>query len=1008
MTPSRIAFSLCLLALAASAGAQQAARKSYIVELADTPAAGYSGTISGLRATRPAAGTRFNPSAADVQLYMSYLDGRRAAVQASVPAAQVFQKYGVVFNGFAARLTDAELLKLASNPGVRAITVDEARPINTNYTPTFLGINGPGGAWSMLDASGRAVRGEGVVIAHVDTGVWPENPSVSDKVDALGKPIASHLPGTVVYDPLPAGRYRGICQAGEGFSAAKCNNKLVGAQYFNAGWIASGIDTWPLEYLNSPRDEDGHGTHTLTTAGGNQNTDVVVAGNPVAGISGIAPRARLAAYKVCFTDRVNKVSRGSGSCFPSDSVAAIDKAVADGVDVINFSVSGSQTTFRDAVEVAFFYAAEAGVFVAASAGNSGPGNTVAHLSPWLTTVGNSTHDRFTVASVTLGNGVTASGPSFQGAGLAATALVNASAAGLPSATGANLARCFGAADGLPAQLDPAKVAGKIVVCERGGNFLVNKSANALEAGAAGMILQNTPTSANTTLVIAHSVPTVHLSNASYAAVTGYAATAGATAAFGPGVQVAGVVAPVMADTSSRGPNRADANVLKPDITAPGTDIIAGYSNHSVDAAQRAQIIAGTLIPGPGANMISGTSMSSPHVAGAAALLKQANPGWSPYAIKSALMTSARQSVKLANGAVDADRWGFGAGHLDPTAALATSLVYDSTARDHRDYYNGAINPWNLNLASLTRAAVVGVGSLTRTLTNKGSNTVTYTAAASLAGFDVTVVPASLTLAGGASASYTTTLARASVPLETWVFGDVTWSGDGKQVRSPLSAKAVSLAVLGEVTDTRAAGTKVFTVGTGYDGSLLSAAVGLVPATRNSGRVSTGDRVCYDFTVPAGAKIARVQLLNSETEGGSASDLDLAVYRGATPVAQSGGGTSDELISLSNPAAGAYSACVEGYAPINGSASFTLSSWVVGPAVGTQSLRAFGASRVVVAGTASVGIAWNVAAGARYLGVVEFRNSAAAAPIGSTTVLIDTALPVLATATAPVLRDKIPR
>ena len=132
----------------------------------------------------------------------------------------------------------------------------------------------------------------------------------------------------------------------------------------------------------------------------------------------------------------------------------------------------------------------------------------------------------------------------------------------------------------------------------------------------------------------------------------------------------------MASTSSRGPNQADLDVLKPDITAPGTDIIAAYTNTSIGAAERAQIIAGTLIPGPGADMISGTSMSSPHVAGSAALLRQAHPDWSPFAIKSALMTSAVQSVKLANGATDADRWGFGSGHLNPSGALATTLVYD--------------------------------------------------------------------------------------------------------------------------------------------------------------------------------------------------------------------------------------------------------------------------------------------------------------------------------------------
>jgi subtilisin family serine protease len=391
----------------------------------------------------------------------------------------------------------------------------------------------------------------------------------------------------------------------------------------------------------------------------------------IPGISGIAPRARLAAYKSCYVPLTNGAP-GQGSCYASDSVAAIDKAVADGVDVINFSIGGSQTSVRDAVQTAFANAALSGVFVAASAGNSGPGNTVAHSSPWVTTVGNSTHDRYTVATVTLGNGYQATGPSFQTAGIPSKPLIWSRQAGFDNVpVTSNQALCYGAADGVSALLDPAKVAGKIVICERGGNVLVNKATNAKTAGAAGMVLLNTPTSANSVLTIAFDVPTVHVSNVHHAAITAYVAGATPTAAFSGAVLQPGVIAPVMNDSSSRGPSLADLNILKPDITAPGTDIIAAYTNRSITPAQRQQIIDGTLVPGPGANMITGTSMSSPHVAGAAALLRQANPTWSPFAIKSALMTSAQQTVKLANGANDTNRWGFGSGHLNPNGALAT-------------------------------------------------------------------------------------------------------------------------------------------------------------------------------------------------------------------------------------------------------------------------------------------------------------------------------------------------
>lgn len=1018
-----IGAALAGLALSASA---QLARKPYIVQLADAPVAAYAGGVAGYAATKPAPGARLNASAAAVQAYTAYLDGRQSAVAASIGSAPVTYRYKNILNGFAAWLTDAELAKLTTSTGVRAIFADQAMPVDTSYTPTYLGINAaPNGVWTRQDASGRAIKGEGVIVAHLDTGVWPENASFSDRVDGAGKPIASHLPGTVVYGAPPAA-WAGACQAGQGFTAANCNNKLIGARYFNATWkqaVALNIvRTWSGEYLDSPRDADGHGSHTLSTSGGNEGVAANVVGSTFT-ISGIAPRARVAAYKVCYTATTaltNDIPNPNGaSCFQSDSAAAADQAVLDGVDVINFSIGGNRAAFNGVVDVAFANASFAGVFVATSAGNSNvfPGNasTVAHVAPWTMTVGNSTHDRFTVATATLGNGTTATGPSFQTGGLPSKPLILATDAGvapyasLSDADKIALARCYTAADrasiaplaSAAAALDPAKVAGKIVVCYRGGNVLVNKTQEVADGGGAGAIILNIPAgilpppangaSANTTFNIAHAVPTVHLPAADAAAVIGYATGGAGTASFGPGTQVAGVIAPVMADTSSRGPNQADPNLLKPDITAPGTDIIAAYTNTSITPQQRLDIIAGTLIPGPGADMISGTSMAAPHVAGAAALLRQANPSWSPYAIKSALMTSAQQTVKLANGVADPSPWGYGAGHLNPNGALDTRVVYDQSITDHIDYYFGAINGRQLNTASLTYANVVGVGSLQRTLTNKGSTAVTYSATASLPGFLVTVAPAALTIPPGGSASYTVTMRRTTAAMEQWSFGHVTWAGSGlPAVRSPLSAKPSMFVGLSSVTDTRNVGTKVFTVAFGYTGSLITLPIGLVPATTFDGRVVTNQRQCFAFAVPAGARQLRAQLFNTDTEGGSASDLDLTVFRGTATVGTSGNVASNELVTLVNPTAAAdYSACVDGYDPVNGSAGYRLSVWVVGP-TSPGTLSAFGPKRVVTGGVASIGVSWNVAAGARYLGVVDYRDTAGATPIGSTTVFIDNA------------------
>lgn len=1021
----RLTWAAALLATALSAGAQTEVRKGYIVQLAEPPAASYDGSVSGLAATRPATGSKLDVRATHVQNYLRYLDGRASNVLASVPSARVYHRYGVAINGFAAALTDAELVALASNPNVRAITEDTPRQMDTATTPNFLGLTAPGGAWSRLDAQGRAIKGEDVIIAHVDGGVWPENKSFADHVDAQGRPVFAGTPGaTLAYQPLPAGRYLGTCQAGMGFTAANCNNKLIGAQYFNAGWKQFAAGTWAFEYLDSPRDPDGHGTHTLSTSGGNANA-MTPQGVP---INGIAPRARLAAYRVCYSGTGGPDATTGNGCYPSDSVAAINKAVADKVDVINYSISGSQTNPRDAVGEAFKNAAAAGVFVSASAGNSGPGNAVAHLGTWLTTVGNSTHDRFTATTVTLGNGAQYTGAArFQGNGAFSAPLILASEAGLPGADPTFVNLCYAATDnGGVAVLDPAKIAGKIVVCDRGVTARVNKSLAVAQAGGVGTILLNADAAADGLNIDEHVIPTVHLQLVYRAAVRAYAAGGQGTAAFGPSGQLPGVIAPVMASSSSRGPNKGDGNVLKPDITAPGTDIFAAYANRAnANTADRNAILAGTKAGDEGAISISGTSMAAPHVAGVAALLKQANPTWSPYAIKSAIMSSAQQTVKLANGAPDPDRWGYGAGHLNPNGALDTKLVYDSTNADHQAYFVGTKPGADVNLASITRGDVVGTATVTRTVTNKGAAAVTYTAAATLPGYAIAVTPSSFTLAPGASQTFSVSMTPTTAAAETWSFGELVWNGsDGSATRSPVSAKSIGIIVSSEITDTRATGSKAYTVGLGYTGRVQSTATGLVPAVRLSASVNQNPTslLCFGtathFDVPANSKLLRVQMFNSETQGGASTDFDLYVQRNSLA---NGSGTwstvgtsaldgSDELVQLRYPQSGRYRLCFVAYATGGSAKAFTINRWLVGPTVAPATLRALGAGNVTAGGVAALAVAWQSDAAVRSAGVVEYSAGTGQPVIGNSVVFIDPVSPPAAGGSQPtgiVYRDKKP-
>ena len=282
---SKLAADAARLATSAADASKAAATTSkvYIVQLAGAPLATYDGNVSGLTATRPAAGARLSPRSTAARAYLSHLDNRRAAVLARLGGTVTpLHTYGVTFNGFAAKMTEAQARSLLGTSDVVAVIESEQRLMDTTRTTDFLGLSGTGGVWSQLDALSRNVKGEDVIIGVIDSGTWPENPSVGSKVNAQGVPVGYAEAGTEVYGPPPA-RWTGTCVTAEGFTPAMCSNKLIGARYYVDAFLAGGAVLGANEYV-SPRDGGGHGSHTMTTAGGNAGVRIAATNGVVTGV----------------------------------------------------------------------------------------------------------------------------------------------------------------------------------------------------------------------------------------------------------------------------------------------------------------------------------------------------------------------------------------------------------------------------------------------------------------------------------------------------------------------------------------------------------------------------------------------------------------------------------------------------------------------------------------------------------------------------------------------------
>jgi len=726
----------------------------YIVELEQPPLALADGEATGFGLVPRLPDGRLDVDSAAALDYVEFLrsqqnlliDTARAQIQQDL---QVTHRYQHAFNGFSVQIDDDAAAALASLPGVKAVHPVRMERLLTDAGPQWIGADE---IWNNLGQGGPAgTRGEGIVVGIIDSGINNDHPSFAE---------TSPADGFVHTNPLGSGNFLGYCVDNPGF----CNNKLIGAYDFI--WpLVSGIPD--ISEDETPQDENGHGSHTASTVAGNP-VDTTFQGNAVT-ISGVAPRANIINYDVCFDGAPGS---GPGGCAGDALVAAVNQAIADGlVNVINYSISGGVNPYSDPVSQAFLSATNAGIIVVASAGNSGPGpGTLGHQEPWVVSVGAATHDRAFLNSVSAtGPGTPPAEvvdiPARQGNGPQLQADLEAPIIDAAEIDPANVSGC--------AEFPAGSLDGAIVVVDLFDCFFRDKVNNADAAGAVGVIMRATFPGfpfgiggLEQTQIPAFSIA----QEGGDALVAFIASNPGATAVMDADISSLPRQGDVLASFSSRGPNTA-FDVLKPDVIAPGSDVLAALATPGA--------VGGTPTLGQTEiGLLSGTSMSSPHVAGTAALLKSLHPNWSPSEIKSAIMTTAKNDAIFKEDTVTpADPFDKGNGRVDVPAAADAALLMSETGDNFADAdpdLGG--DPASLNLAGLMDSACFPSCSWQRTVTNGSGAVGTWEfSAESVPGLELSAQPSSFTLGIGRSQTVTITADTAFAPVGQWAYGTATFT-----------------------------------------------------------------------------------------------------------------------------------------------------------------------------------------------------------------------------------------
>lgn len=660
------------------------------------------------------------------------------------------RSYTRSFNGFVAKLTDIERQRLSNMEGVISVFPSKTLQLHTTRSWDFIGLQ--------ESATRNAQAESDIIIGLLDTGVWPESESFNDKG----------------FGPPPS-KWKGACEGGQNFA---CNNKIIGARYYGGSRPNS---------TQTARDaEDGHGSHTASTAAGNIVNNVSFFGLAQGTAKGGVPSARIAAYRICQTD----------GCTDEDIMAAFDDAIADGVDIISISVGTGEASpfFNDSIAIGAFHAMQKGILTSQSAGNGGPDyGSTGSVAPWLLSVAASTTDRLFVDKVVLGDGRTLVGKSINSFASPATRF--------PLLHGIEVSRRCPVNDSMYCKegcLDKKLVKGKYVLCKsNSGDF------QAFPAGALGAIVRNEPYMEYSDVV---ALPAVLLSAKEHDLVLSYVnSTKNPQASILKSETIKDAGAPTVASFSSRGPNIFTPDIIKPDLSAPGVNILAAYSplstpSYSIDDPRRVHY-----------TILSGTSMACPHVSGAAAYVKTFHPDWSPSAIKSALMTTA---LPMSDAKSLGGEFAYGSGHVNPVAAVRAGLVYEAVKEDYiimlcnigykakeLQILSGdtkttcpklpvTASPRDLNYPSMAAKVVPAKPfnvTFHRTVTNVGSATSSYKAKiVTNSKVNIKVEPEVLTFKSlNEKKSFVVSVSGSALRVQSRLSASLVWSDGTYSVRSPI-------------------------------------------------------------------------------------------------------------------------------------------------------------------------------------------------------------------------------